>query len=148
MLPLFVFRAIIACHSLISPHSLQMRFLFTLIIATAVAAGLFNVLSSTTPGFGIASDGARAIFTFTESNWDTVFGSISIRDMNDKLVAVLGKVNTLEQDLKSALAELNTTLAMLNASEVQQAIRCSLLSFSSVPGRKPAAKRQDCELGG
>jgi hypothetical protein len=106
------------------PHSLQMRFLFTLIIATALAAGLFNVLSSTTPGFDIVSDGSRAIFTFTNSNWDAVFGSISIREENDKLNTVLDKASTLEQ-------ELNATLAKLNAFEARQAVCFSLCLFSS-----------------
>ncbi len=114
-------------------HSLQMRFIFILFIATALTAGLFNVLSSTTPGFDIVSDGSRAIFTFTDSNWDAVFGSISIRENSDKLNAVLDKASTLQQ-------ELNATLAKLNAFEAQQAVCCSLLSFSSVPGRKPSAK--------
>jgi hypothetical protein len=87
-----------------------------LIIATALTAGLLTVTSETVRGFNIVSDGSRAIFSFRDSNWDAVFGTISLREMNDKLNAVLTKSNELQQ-------ELNATRAELNAFKSQQAVR-------------------------
>jgi outer membrane murein-binding lipoprotein Lpp len=91
------------------PHSLQMRLIAALIIATALTAGLVSVMSDITRGFDLGSDGSRAIFSFRDSNWDAVFGTISLRDMN-------GKVDTLEQDLNAAHAELNATRAELSGA--------------------------------
>ncbi len=82
-------------------HVLQMRLIVALIAAVAVATGLISVLSDNSDGFKVLTDGSRAIFSFHDSNWDAVFGTISVREMNDKLNAVLGKVSTLEQDLMS-----------------------------------------------
>jgi hypothetical protein len=111
-----------------------MRLIATLIFATVLAAGLLNVLSDTAEGFSIFSDGSRAIFSFTHSNWDAVFGTISLREMNDK-------VSTLEQAL-------NATLAKLNAFEAQQAVSfCSFRSFLMHLDQRPDARHQDCELG-
>jgi hypothetical protein len=88
-------------------HSVQMRLIVALIVAFALAAGLIFVTSDGPDGFKVLTDGSRAIFSFRDSNWDAVFGTISLREMNDKLNTVLGKVNTLEQDLNATRAELN-----------------------------------------
>ncbi len=125
-----------------------MRLIAALIVTFALAA-LISVLSQQSPSFNLFTDGSRAIFSFRDSNWDAVFGTISLRDMDDKLNAVLGKVSALEQDLKSALAELNTTHAELNttraefdAFKAQQAVCCSYYSglISCVSGQGTAAR--------
>ena len=95
-----------------------MRLIVALIVAFALAARLISVLSEDALGFEVLTDGSRAIFSFRESNWDAVFGTISLREMNDKLNAVLGKVEELQQDL-------NATRAELNAFKAQQAVGCS-----------------------
>ncbi len=116
-------------------HSLQMRLIAALIVAFALA-GLISVLSQQSPSFNIFTDGSRAIFSFRDSNWDAVFGTISLREMNDKLDAVLGKVSNLEKDLNATRAELNAThfdlnatRAELNAFKTQQAVGCPFWSF-------------------
>jgi hypothetical protein len=117
-------------------HNLQMRLIASLIVTFALAAGLISVLSQQSPSFNIFTDGSRAIFSFPDSNWDAVFGTISLREMNDKLNAVLGKVeelqqdlnatrvkvNTLEQDLNATRADLNATRAELDAFKAQQVV--------------------------
>jgi hypothetical protein len=85
-----------------------MRFIVALIVAFALAAGLISVLSQQPPSFNILTDGSRAIFSFRDSNWDAVFGTISLREMNDEMAAMISKVSTLEQDLNATRAELNT----------------------------------------
>ncbi len=107
----------------LSPHALHR---VTLLLDQP--AGL---CSETLLYFGIVSDGSRAIFSFTNTNWDAIFGTISLRDMNDKLNAVLDDVNTLKQDLYVAQADLNATRAELNATraeldafKAQQAVCC------------------------
>jgi hypothetical protein len=99
------------------PHSLQMRLFVALFVVTFALAGLIFVMSDDTDGFKVITDGSRAIFSFRDSNWDAVFGTISLREMNDKLNAVLGKVSTLEQDL-------NATRAEFDAFKAQQAVCC------------------------
>ncbi len=107
-----------------------MRLIIALIVAFALAAGFISVLSDDAYGFKVDTDGSRAIFSFPNSNWDAVFGTISLREMNDKLNAVLGKVNTLEQDLNATRAELNATRTELNVFKAQQAVcSCSLWGF-------------------
>jgi hypothetical protein len=96
-----------------------MRPIAALIAAISLAAGLISVLSQQSPSFNILTDGSRAIFSFRDPNWDAVFGTISIREMNDKLNAVLGKVSALEQNLNATRAELNTTRAELNATRIE-----------------------------
>ncbi len=97
---------------------LEMRFIVALFAVVALAAGLL-VMSDDSDGFKVLTDGSRAIFSFRDSNWDAVFGTISLREMNDKLNAVLGKVSTLEQDLNATRAELNANRAELNATRAE-----------------------------
>jgi hypothetical protein len=108
---------------------MQMQLITALIAATyALGLGLIFVKSNTDPdGFKVLTDGSRAIFSFRDSNWDAVFGSISLREMNDKLTAVLGKVEELQQDLNATRAELNATRVELNAFKAQQAVYCCSL---------------------
>ena len=106
---------------------MQMRLIVALIVAVALAAGLTFVMSDDVDGFKVLTDGSRAIFSFRESNWDAVFGTISLREMNDKLNAVLGKVEELQQDLNATRAELNATRAELNALKAQQVVGCCSL---------------------
>jgi len=103
-----------------------MRFIIAL-IATYALAGLIFVMSQQSPSFNILTDGSRAIFSFRDSNWDAVFGTISLREMNDKLNSVLGKVSTLEQHLNATRAELNATRAEFDAFKSQQAVCCCSL---------------------
>jgi hypothetical protein len=99
-----------------------MRLIVALIAAAVLAAGLMSVLSDAADGFEVLTDGSRAIFSFRDSNWDAVFGTISLREMNDKLNAVLGKVGSLEQDLNTTRAELDATLAEFNAFKTQRMV--------------------------
>jgi hypothetical protein len=101
-----------------------MRLIFALIAAVALAAGLISVLSNDAYGFKVGNNGSRAIFAFRDLDWDAVFGNdisgmISLREMSDKLNAVLGKVSTLEQDLNVSRAALNATRAELNATQIE-----------------------------
>ncbi len=99
-----------------------MRLIASLIVTFALAAGLIFVMSDDSDGFKVLTDGSRAIFSFRDSNWDAVFGTISLREMNDKLNAVLGKVEELQQDLNATRAELNTTRLELNNFKTQQTV--------------------------
>jgi hypothetical protein len=121
-------------------HSLQMRLIVALIAAVALAAGLLSVLSQQSPSFNLFTDGSRAIFSFRESNWDAVFGTISLREMNDKLTAVLSKVSSLEQDLNATRAELNASLSELNEFKAQQAVGRLLSSFLMHSSSKTSCK--------
>ncbi len=58
-------------------HTLQMRLIVALIVTSALA-GLISVLSQQSPSFNILTDGSRAIFSFRDSNWDAVFGTINL----------------------------------------------------------------------
>jgi len=93
-----------------------MRLIAALIVVTALTAGLLTVMSEAVRGFNIVSDGSRAIFSFRDSDWDAVFGSISLREMNDKLNAVLAKSDELQQELNATRAELNTTREQLDTT--------------------------------
>ncbi len=106
-----------------------MRLIVALVAAVALAAGFISVLSQQSPSFNLLTDGSRAIFSFRDSNWDAVFGTISLRDMNDKLNAVLGKVSALEQELNVTRSELNATRTELNAFKAQQTVACPFWSY-------------------
>ncbi len=100
-----------------------MRLTVALIAAVALAAGLKSALSDDY-GFKVGNKGSHAIFSFRESDWDAVFGNdvfgtISLREMNDKLNAVLAKVEELQQDLDTTRTELNATRAELNATSTE-----------------------------
>jgi hypothetical protein len=105
-----------------------MRLIVALIVTFAFA-GLIFVMSEAADGFEVLTDGSRAIFSFRDSNWDAVFGTISLREMNDKLTAVLGNDSDLEQELSATRAELNATRAELNAFKAQQVVGSCLLWY-------------------
>jgi hypothetical protein len=112
-------------------HVLQMRLIVALFAAVALA-GLISVMSDNSDGFKVLTDGSRAIFSFRDSNWDAVFGTISLREMNDKLNAVLSKVGALKQDLNSTRAELNANRVDLNATRAElNATRLELNAFKA-----------------
>jgi hypothetical protein len=141
---------------LLLSHSQQMRLMTALIATVVFTAGMMSVGSDTAQGFDFGTDGSRAIFSFRDSNWDAVFGTISLREMNNKLNAVVGKVSALEKDLNATRAELNATRAELNDSctelnafKAQQAVSCCQSGlFLCIPGQKSAARCQNSELGG
>jgi hypothetical protein len=106
---------------------MQMRLIVALIAAVALAVGLIFVMSDAADGFEVLTDGSRAIFSFRDSNWDAVFGTISLREMYGQLNAVLGNDSALEQELNATRAELNATRAELNALKAQRMVgSCSL----------------------
>ncbi len=108
-----------------------MRLFVALIVAFALA-GLIIVISDDVDGFKVLTDGSRAIVSFRDSNWDAIFGTISLREMNDKLNAVIGKVEELQQDLNATRADLNATRAELNATRADLNVtRAELNSFKA-----------------
>jgi hypothetical protein len=91
--------------------------------AFVLAVALFGLgffssvtLSNDLDGFEVITDGNRAIFVFRDaSNWDAVFGSISIRQLSDSLASTLQEVAALRVEVAQLRGEVAS--AKSNASD-------------------------------
>ncbi len=99
----------------------------TAVLIVMLFAALSFVWSDEVDGFKVLTDGSRAIFSFRDSDWDAVFGTISLREMNDTLTFLLVKVNELQQEVLLAhttiintQSELNLTRDELKSLKAQQ----------------------------
>ncbi len=103
----------------------QMRAFASFLLPFALGLGLALVFSLNQDDgvFKVHTDGSRAIFSFLESDWDAVFGTISLREMNSTLSSVLLMVKDLQQ-------QINNTKSEYDEYKIQQAVSCSNLIIS------------------
>ena len=82
-----------------------MGIIVTAILSFVLGAGLVIVLSTDVDGFEVLTDGSRAIFSFRDSDWDAVFGSISLRQMQSTLEMLQQQVNSTRDEFDAYKAQ-------------------------------------------
>ncbi len=55
--------------------------------------------------FKLGSVGQKAVFDFKGSDWDVLFGDLSLRQLNTTLGSIMDLVRTLQSDVRAAKAE-------------------------------------------